>query len=83
MFTVTVFRGIDCGFTNLSEKELADELMKASKKKFHKRKYNIFTNNCRNFCDFLIFDVLKPSKKENGKLIQDDIFFFVPGYFKK
>ena len=66
--SIIFLRGIDCGTTNVSEEDLAMRLMAASKDKFHPSKYNLFGNNCRNFCDFLIFDVLKPSKKENGNI---------------
>ena len=64
---IDLFRGIVCGETNLSMNDLILQLDEASKNQFEKQKYCPVTNNCRDFCSHLIFDVLKPTNKENGK----------------
>ena len=61
-----IFRGINCGYTKMSVETFTKTLKKLQEYKFRVEDYKLFENNCRDFCYYLIFDVLIPSKKEAG-----------------
>ena len=49
---------------SLGFNEFTQKLKELGKNEFSKKKYKLFDNNCRDFCSYLIFNILKPSKME-------------------
>ena len=49
--------------------EFANYISIAKEIDFQMKKYDLLRNNCRNFCEYLIFDVLRPSNTEYGESI--------------
>ena len=49
--------------------KFADYISIAKERDFRMNKYDLLRNNCRNFCEYLIFDVLRPSDSEYGESI--------------
>ena len=69
LFNLRYLRGFDCGLTTLQFDEFSEQLKKLGTGQFSKEKYKLFDNNCRDFCNFLIFNVLKPSQMETGQYL--------------
>lgn len=67
LLTFNLLRGIVCGETDMSIHEFVAKLKEASETRFGQEDYRVRTNNCRDFCHYFIFDVLKPTNKEQGE----------------
>ena len=67
LMLLIVFRGIDCGSTNVSLESFVGQLKKLKQCQFRREDYKVFENNCRDFCYYVIFNILIPSQKEEGK----------------
>ena len=68
------FRGFDCGQTMVSFEDFAKRLKNHMRGKYRIENYSAFSNNCRDFCADVIFDILQPSLKNNGKLLMSNRF---------
>ena len=51
----------------MTPRDFAQHLRTACQGPFRKEQYNLLRNNCRNFCEYLIFNILRPTEQENGK----------------
>ena len=64
---ILYLRGFDCGYTTLSFDDFSKWIEDASNSLYKQEEYHVLKKNCRNFCEHLLTEILRPSAKNRGE----------------